>query len=172
MNHFKTTLTALGATIFLASGFASCGKHDPTPPTPTTPAYVGTVTVATGTPMEFTLENATVEFAVAENAGNAETAETTAKEATAEIKMLGVKFAVAMPVTVDMTIPGVALTATAEGWSLSGDEIVPIAMGGPYPERIVTDLTGTATEQELSFSMTCKELPVSFTGARRGEAIR
>ncbi len=84
------------------------------------------------------------------------------------IKMIGVKFAEAMPLTLDMTIAGVTVTETAEGYSISGEGIVPTAMMGPnetpFPQYSITSLEGTATEGGLTLSMNCGTSPVSYTG--------
>ncbi len=156
MNRLKTGLIALLVSLL----FTACEKNDP-PEEPTLPdhgAYTGTATVASGTNRELILENIEVTFTVDE-AGTS-----------ADIEMLKVKFAAAMPLTIDMMIPGVELTETSSGYSISGEDIVPTYMKGtPYPDRTITGLMGTATEQTLTFSMMCGTYPLSFTGTRNQE---
>lgn len=155
MNLLKTGLTALAATLF----FVACDGTDDTPPTaPNDGAYTGTVVVDKGGANELTLENIEVEFTVGDS-GN-----------TADIELLRVKFAARMPVTIDMTIPGVGLTFTDTGYSLAGEGIVPTYMNGvPYPERTITGLVGTGSATTLDFSMRCGDYPLSFSGTRQPE---
>jgi len=156
MKILRTGLTALAATLL----WVACDSKETTP-TPTPPdngAYVGTVVVDAGGANELTLEEIEVEFTA--NGGGT----------TADIEILRVKFAARMPVTIDMMIPGVVLTAAEGGYTLSGEAIVPTYMNGvPYPERTITGLAGTASATTLSFSMMCGEYPLSFSGTR--EAI-
>lgn len=120
--------------------------------------YKGTATVTPGTPNEFVLENIEVILTVNE----AETA--------GDIELLKVKFAAAMPLTIDMKVPGATLTKSASGYAISGENIVPTYMNGtPYPERTITGLMGTASKQEISFSMVCGVFPLSFTGSLKKE---
>jgi hypothetical protein len=156
MNALKIKLIAIFSTLLLAA----CAKDDvPTPPVlPDDGAYTGTVTVAPGTPDELVLNGIEVEFTVAPG-GTA-----------ADIEMLKVKFAAAMPLTIDMLIPGAGLTPTETGYSIAGENIVPTYMKGiPYPDRTITGLTGTASAQNLSFSMRCGTYPLRFTGTRNTE---
>lgn len=155
MNTFKTFSIALTLTALL---FASC-DNKPTPepdPLPDDGAYTGTVTALAGTENEFILENAKVEVIIDEAAS------------TAEIKMLQVKFSERMPVKIDIAIPGATLIRTTGGYTVScGTEgIVPIAMGGPYPDRTITELTGTVTAETLTLGMECGGDPMTFTGTR------
>jgi hypothetical protein len=78
--------------------------------------------------------------------------------------MLQVKFAEAMPVALDITIPGATLTKTDNGYSISGDEIIPVAMGGPNERFKITDLEGSVSAETLSVSFVCMSFPVEFTG--------
>jgi hypothetical protein len=156
MNSLKISLIA----IFFPLLFIACAKDDaPNPPKfPDNGAYTGTVTVAPGTPNELVLNDIEVRFVVAPG------------ETTADIEMLKVKFAAAMPLTIDMLVPGVGLTPTDTGYSIAGENIVPTYMKGiPYPDRTITGLTGTATAQTLSFSMLCGTYPLNFTGTRNNE---
>ncbi|MDR0565968.1 MAG: hypothetical protein LBG47_02870 [Prevotellaceae bacterium] len=88
-------------------------------------------------------------------------------DSTAEIKMVQVRFSPRMPIKLDMTIPGVTAVKTSEGLALSGDSIVPLAMGGEYPVYTITGMTGTATPQTLSFELLCGAYPLTFSGKRQ-----
>jgi hypothetical protein len=155
MNLLKIFSVALVATTLLAS----CGDDKPAPePMPDNGNYKGTVSVAPGTDSAFTLEDAEVKFTVAEDG------------TTAEIELLAVKFAVAMPFEIDMRIPGVGLSETGKGYSVSGDGIVPTAMEGrPFEQYTITGLTGTVTPETMSIKMMCGTYPLSFTGVRKAE---
>lgn len=139
MNCFKTLSIVFVATLLLAS----CEKKN-----------TGNEPVDTDV---FTLEDIRVEFAVDADDRTVGT-----------IKMIEVKFAEAMPLTLDMTIAGVTVAETAEGYTISGDDIVPTAMMGPnetpFAQYTITDLEGTATEEGLTLSMKCGPSPVSYTG--------
>ena len=78
------------------------------------------------------------------------------------IKMFRVKFATAMPVELDILIPGV----TIENGIISGNEIIPYAMGGPYEKYKITNLNGTMTDSTLTFDMTCGAYPTSYRGVK------
>ena len=58
-----------------------------------------------------------------------------------------VKFARMMPVRVDVTIPQI----NCDGEHITGDSIIPLISDKPKPERIVTNLHGTADNQSLDF---------------------
>jgi hypothetical protein len=151
MNRFKTFSIALAATFL----FASCGDDTTPVSTPANGNYKGTVSVAPDTDNAFTLSGIEVKFTPAENG------------AKADVEMLKVKFAAAMPFELDMLISGVTLTPTADGYSISGTDIVPTALAGQsFPQYTITDLTGTVTTTSLSFDMHCGSYPVTFTGTR------
>ena len=81
-----------------------------------------------------------------------------------DMKMQKVKFAERMP-EMDITIPGVAM----EGTTLSGNEIIPLAMGGEFPTYTITNLTGTMTGESISVEMNCGKYPLSFSGTLKKE---
>lgn len=84
----------------------------------------------------------------------------------AGIKMLQVSFSPNMPLTLDMTLAGVVAAETPEGLSLSGENIVPLAMGGEFPQYTITGMTGKATPGTLSFEMKCGAYPLAFSGVK------
>ena len=113
--------------------------------------YKGKMTVSTGDVISYEQENTEVKIEMG-------------TDNTISIEMANVKFAAMMPVTITMVIPEVTTTATDAGLSLSGDNIIPTAMGGPFPQYTITNLTGETTPQKMTFSMMCGIYPLSFEG--------
>jgi hypothetical protein len=64
------------------------------------------------------------------------------------LTMYRVKFALLMPLRVDVMIPQVK----QDGEKLSGDNIIPTVSNKPYPDKIVTKLNGTISSNSISFS--------------------
>ncbi len=95
------------------------------------------------------------------------------EETTADMLMMQAKFAEGMPRAMDITVSGVTVAKTAEGYSISGDGIVPTTvMGGNVIEVdmfTMTDFTGTITEDEMSWEMMCGTYPLSFEGTATAE---
>lgn len=75
-----------------------------------------------------------------------------------------VKFSANMPVRLDMVVSGITYSASSTEIRISGNRIVPYAMGGPFEEYMITDFVGHITDNKITFSMTCGEFPVIFTG--------
>ena len=114
--------------------------------------YKGKMTVSTEGVISYEQENTEVKIEMG-------------TDNTMSIEMVNVKFDSRMPITLTtMLIPGVTITTTYVGCSLSGDDIIPIAMGGPFPQFTITDLTGEVTPQKITFSMMCGTYPLSFEG--------
>ncbi len=157
MNYLKIGLIALATTLLFTSCNNGDGENTGGSELPEDSAYIGTFIVAPGTPIEFTLQDARVELSVFNNGDSA------------RIDMLQVKFAEAMPMKMDIAVPGVKLTKKNETYSISGDTIVPFIVSGPFPSRTITELSGTATNETLEFSMVCGSDPLSFTGTRKEE---
>lgn len=81
--------------------------------------------------------------------------------------MYKVKFAEAMPIKLDMVVEGADYTEALDGTlTLSGDGLVPYAMGGPFEKYTITKLTGEITDKTMSLSFMCGEYPVTYTGER------
>ncbi len=89
--------------------------------------YVGTMQMASG----YTLNNVRVSI---DEKGN--------------LTMYRVKFALLMPLRVDVVIPQVKQDVE----KLSGDNIIPTVSSKPYPDKIVTKLNGTVNSSSISFS--------------------
>jgi len=154
MRTFKTIFLTL-AVLF---AFTACKPEKPcdcdTPPEKIEDGtYVGLLSVE-NSGNEFQLEN--IHVVVEINEDN-----------TLNFTMMAVKFAQAMPVTIDMNVAGVTTSEVENGLILSGDNIVPTAMmGTPFPQYTITELSGTLTTQTLEFSMICGGNPVTFSGEK------
>lgn len=83
---------------------------------------------------------------------------------TASITIYQIRFVPQMPVTIDVTIPNVTVQSTPEKILLSGDQIIPLAMGGEFPRYTVTGLEGEIVGQELVFSLNFGDSPTSYRG--------
>lgn len=119
--------------------------------------YVGTVIadLNDGTPV-YTINDVNVELTSNENG-------------TVDVKMLDVKFAEAMPVSINITAPGITATKTEEGHAFSGKDIIPLVMGGPNKDYMITSLSGTLIGETLSFEMTSKGYSLTYTGTSKTE---
>lgn len=80
-------------------------------------------------------------------------------------KLLQVKFAQAMPLRLDMEINGIDYVKENDGtYTLTGNNIVPIAMGGEFPAYTITNLNGRIIDSIFTLSMTCGSYPVNYEG--------
>lgn len=112
--------------------------------------YTGTLKVDQKDGTFYTQENVSVEVTVGEN--------------DVEIKLFQVSFSERMPVALDMTISGITFTQVEEGLSITGDNIIPQALGGAFPAYLITGMTGGITPETLTFDLICGEYPLTFTG--------
>lgn len=71
-----------------------------------------------------------------------------------------------MPVTIDVTIPSIEVSATKDGATLSCASVVPLAMGGEYPRYTVTDFTGSIKGDDMQFSLNFGDYPTVFKGKK------
>ena len=78
----------------------------------------------------------------------------------AAIVIYRIKFVPAMPVTIDVSIPGISV----QGDAFSCDNVIPWALGGEYPIYTVHNLKGTVAGETLSFSLLFGDYPTRFTG--------
>lgn len=120
-------------------------------------AYVGTLSVTQGDGSVFTKDSITVEVNYNDSTS------------TASLYMKQVKFAERMPVTLDMLIDGVSYKTVGETIEISGNNIVPEAMGGEFPAYTITNLAGTLTKGNADFSMVCGTYLTSFKGLAKTE---
>jgi hypothetical protein len=80
--------------------------------------------------------------------------------------MYKVKFANGMPIKLDMVVEGASYEERANGYTLSGDGIIPYAMGGSFEKFTITNLSGTITERRMTLDFMCGEYPVTYSGTR------
>lgn len=80
--------------------------------------------------------------------------------------MYKVKFANGMPIKLDMVVEGVDYTKDDGKYTLTGDGIVPYAMGGPFEKFTITKLTGEITDTEFTLDFMCGEYPVTYEGTK------
>ena len=147
--QFKHMLLALAAVAAIG-----CNKNNPEETVgPKEGSYVGTVTVNSTSGDVFDNENIEVSFTPSEDGK------------TATLVMYQIKFTPRMPMTLDVTIPDVNISAEGEDIKLACAEVVPLAMGGPFPNYTVTDLTGKISGDELTFSLNFGATPTSFSGS-------
>ena len=146
--QFKHMLLALAALAAIG-----CNKNNPEETVgPKEGSYVGTVTVNSTSGDVFDNENIEVSFTPSEDGK------------TATLVMYQIKFTPRMPMTLDVTIPEVSLSTEGQDIKLECAEVVPLAMGGPFPNYTVTDLTGKISGDELTFSLNFGATPTSFSG--------
>ena len=138
--------------IALAGLFAACHINTPEPEIQDdTEAYeaLGTLLIPSS---GFTKENLRTEIVLVDNDK-------------LDIYMFDVKFADAMPVTIDMVISGVPYVQSGSFISFYGDSIVPYAGNKPYEKYIVTDLEGSITADSMFISNNYGTTPSIYTGA-------
>lgn len=131
---------------------AACSKNEPVKiiETPTETVYSGTMTVVAGG-KDNVSENVNVNVSPQD-------------DGTATIIFNKVKFVPQMPVSLDVTVPGVKCEIRENEIILSGNDIVPMAMGMPYAKYNVTSLTGKITAGKLTVSLNFGEFATSYVG--------
>lgn len=88
---------------------------------------------------------------------------------TASITIHQIRFVPKMPVTIDVTIPGIALQSTTEKILLTCEKVIPLALGGEYPRYTVTGLKGEIVGNEMTFSLLFGDYPTSFKGTAKAK---
>lgn len=131
---------------------AACSKNEPVKiiETPTETVYSGTMTVVAGG-KDNVSENVKVNVSFQE-------------DGTATIIFNKVKFVPQMPVSLDVTVPGVTCETRENEIILSGNDIVPLAMGMPYEKYKVTSLSGKIIAGKLTISLNFGEYATSYVG--------
>lgn len=147
MKLFKAFLFA--AVLVVA---AACSKNEPVKiiETPAETVYSGTMTVVVGG-KDNVSENVKVNVNLQE-------------DGTATIIFNKVKFVPQMPVSLDVTVPGVTCEIRINEIILSGNDIVPLAMGMPYERYKVTSLSGKIIAGKLTVSLNFGEFATSYVG--------
>lgn len=135
-----------------ALSLIACEKT-PEPIAPEEADYTGTLTVeaSTGT---FIDEASRLNFTPSEDGK------------TANIVIFQAKFAPGMPVRLDTTLPGITLTSTPEKIILSGNGIVPIAIGKEFNDYTIPDLKGEIVGDKISISLTFGSAPATYVGKK------
>lgn len=133
---------------------AACSKDEPgTVAVPQKADYAGTLTVTyQGT--EYASPGITVKLEPSEDG----------KQAT--MTLCKVKFVPQMPVTLDVTVPGIVLNTSSSGTTLTCEKVVPLAMGGEVERYTVTGLKGNLKDDKLSFSLNFGNFPTRFEGTK------
>lgn len=131
---------------------AACSKNEPVKiiETPAETVYSGTMTVVAGG-KDNVSENVKVNVSLQD-------------DGTVTIIFNKVKFVPQMPVSLDVTVPGVKCEIRENEIILSGNDIVPLAMGMPYAKYKVTSLTGKITAGKLTVSLNFGEFATSYVG--------
>lgn len=131
---------------------AACSKNEPVKiiETPAETVYSGTMTVVADG-KDNASENVKVNVSFQE-------------DGTATIIFNKVKFVPQMPVSLDVTVPGVKCETRENEIILSGNDIVPLAMGMPYERYKVTSLTGKIIAGKLTISLNFGGFATSYAG--------
>lgn len=131
---------------------AACSKNEPVKiiETPAETVYSGTMTVVVGD-KDNVSENVKVNVNLQE-------------DGTATIIFNKVKFVPQMPVSLDVTVPGVTCETRENEIILSGNDIVPLAMGMPYAKYNVTSLSGKIISGKLTISLNFGGYATSYVG--------
>ena len=151
MKHVNKFLALLAMAIM----FVGCNDDEPTQQEPQGQneqiSYVGTMVVVQKDQTTYTQESVAVDYEITDTAGLV-------------LTFNQVAFSPKMPVKIDMILTNVQHEESVETTSFSGDSIVPIAMGGLFPQYTVTSLSGTIQQGTMSLSMTCGGYPITFVG--------
>ena len=139
----------------LSLAFVACenGENNALPPKPVDGEYyTGTLTVDQNDGTVYTQENVQIDYEILDGKLN--------------FVMYKVKFANGMPIKLDMVVEGVDCIGAAGHYVLTGDNIIPYAMGGPFEQFTITKLTGLITDDTMTLSFMCGEYPVTYSGTK------
>lgn len=152
MNRIKTLiLFALCAVMAIA---CENGHNNELPKKPEDKrCFVGSMNVDQNDGTMFTLNDVQVDYELHD-------------DNTLNFVMYDVKFASAMPLKLDMVVEGVTYSVDGNTYTLSGDGIVPYAMGGPFEKFTITRLEGSITDEQMTLSFMCGEYPVTYSGTK------
>lgn len=149
---FFLALVALGFT------FLACDEPDPEQEQPgvTEATYSGTLSVDQLDSTFYVTENVLVSVKPVEASNSL------------RLVMHQVRFSPRMPLSLDMTIEGLTFVTDMDGgFNLSGDSLVPLAMGGAFPAYLIKNLTGHLSDNVLNLSLTCGQYPMTYSGSRK-----
>ena len=141
--------------MFFAMLFASCenGENNTLPTKPVEKeCYVGTLTVDQNDGTTYTQEDVNIDYEIIDGKLN--------------FVMYKVKFAENMPLKLDMVVEGIDCLGAIGNYVLTGNGIVPYAMGGKFEKYTITELVGTITNSTMNLSFMCGEYPVTYEGRK------
>jgi len=145
---FKNILSAFAAVV-MSLTLVACGTEEPEEILPDpTGELTGSFSIVNSDGTTFTMDAIRAGYEVGEG--------------TVDIILYAISFSPKMPMTLDMTIPGVKCVKSSGGYSLSADSIVPIALGRPFENYMVTDLSGSLTDKGLSLDMEIGGCPSTY----------
>ena len=135
--------------------FAACdnGENNNLPSKPTEECYVGTMVVDQNDGSFYEQEEVKVNYELRE-------------DGKLNFVMYKVKFASGMPLKLDMVVEGADYTEDNGTYTLSGNGLIPYAMGGPFEKFTITELHGTITPETFTLDFICGEYPVSYNGKK------
>ena len=139
----------------LSLAFVACenGENNALPSKPEKgECYTGTMTVDQNDGTFYTQEEVEVDYEILDGKLN--------------FVMYKVKFASGMPIKLDMVVEGVDYTESDGVYTLSGDNLIPYAMGGPFEQFTITSLEGEVSANAMSLSFICGEYPVTYEGTK------
>lgn len=146
--NMKRILPALFAAA-LSLAPVACGTDEPEVVLPeTTGELTGSFSIVNSDGTTFAMDNIRSDYEILDG--------------TVDITLYEISFSPRMPMTLDMTIPGVKISQVSGGYSLSADSIVPLALGRPFEQYMVTKLTGTLTTTGLSLKMDIGGCPSEY----------
>lgn len=133
----------------LSLAVVACGTGEPEVVLPeTTGELTGSFSIVNSDGATFAMDNIRSDYEILDG--------------TVDITLYEISFSPRMPMTLDMTIPGVKISQVSGGYSLSADSIVPLALGRPFEQYMVTNLTGTLTTTGLSLKMDIGGCPSEY----------
>lgn len=146
--NMKRILPALFAAA-LSLAPVACGTDEPEVVLPeTTGELTGSFSIVNSDGTTFAMDNIRSDYEILDG--------------TVDITLYEISFSPRMPMTLDMTIPGVKISQVSGGYSLSADSIVPLALGRPFEQYMVTKLSGTLTTTGLSLKMDIGGCPSEY----------
>lgn len=149
----KLTKMFVGAlSLLMLATACENGHNNDLPNNPDNTCYIGTMDVDQNDGTVYTQQDVEVDYEI--------------KDGKLNFAMYKVKFASGMPVKLDMVVEGADYVETATGYTVSGDGIVPYAMGGPFEKYTITQLEGEITDNTMTLNFMCGEYPVTYSGTK------
>lgn len=146
--NMKRILPALFAAV-LSLALVACRTDEPEVVLPeTTGELTGSFSIVNSDGTTFAMDNIRSDYEILDG--------------TVDITLYEISFSPRMPMTLDMTIPGVKISQVSGGYSLSADSVVPLALDRPFEQYMVTKLSGTLTTTGLSLKMDIGGCPSEY----------